>query len=138
MRLLQYTLFLTICLLSAFTAWAEDTEGTEKIQEAKVEYVDLKPSIIANYVAPTLHYLKADLTLQVRGAETVKAIERQRPHIIHNLVMLFSRQDHETVSSSEGRDRLKQESLAEVIQALEAEDEPADIEAVLFTSFIVE
>jgi len=138
MHSLQRALLLIICLLSSFTVWAEETEETEEIAEANIEYVDIKPSIIANYIAPTLHFLKADLTLQVRGEETVEAIERQRAHIRHNLVMFFSRQDQEAVSSNEGRERLKQESLSEVIRALEAEGEPADVEAVLFTSFIVE
>mgnify|MGYP002700812275 FL=1 len=52
--------------------------------------------------------------------------------------MLFSRQEEASLTYSDGKAQLKEDALAAVISALDSENEPTDIEAILFTSFIVE
>ena len=112
----------------------------EEVEEGSrgVQYVPLKPAIITNYQSKKLSYIKAEITLQVTSNATAEAIDRHLPYIRHNLVMLFSRQEESTLASAEGKSRLKEDALAAVISALDSENEPTDIEAILFTSFIVE
>ncbi|PCJ46967.1 MAG: flagellar basal body rod protein [Moraxellaceae bacterium] len=125
------TLFLTIILSS--TAIAESGEDGDGVQ-----YIPLSPAIITNYQSPQLRYVKAEITLQVSGTPTAQAIERHLPYIRHNLVMLFSRQEEENLSTPEGKSQLKEDSLEAIVATLESEGEPAEVEAILFTSFIVE
>ncbi|OUS30188.1 hypothetical protein A9Q99_06835 [Gammaproteobacteria bacterium 45_16_T64] len=103
-----------------------------------VQYVPLSPAIITNYQSKNLSYVKAEITLQVSGSATAEAIDRHLPFIRHNLVMLFSRQDETSLTSPDGKIKLKEDALAAVVAALDEESEPSDIEAILFTSFIVE
>ncbi len=103
-----------------------------------VSYVELSPSFVTNYLSAKIRHLKADVTLKVEGSATADAVMRHQPYIRNNLVMLFSRQSEEALQSPEGRQHLKEEALQEVINALQAESEPADVKEVLFTSFIVD
>ncbi|MAR91418.1 MAG: flagellar basal body-associated FliL family protein [Pseudomonadota bacterium] len=101
-------------------------------------YVELKPSFVTNYQARRMGYLKADVTLQVKGEQTAEAVSRHRQSIRHQLVMLFSRQQQDSLNTLEGKQMLKEAALTEVVQALEVEGEPAQVEDILFTSFIVD
>lgn len=132
-RSLQITVLFFIILMASPLLLAEDEKATDD-----VVYVPLKPAIITNYQSKRLSYVKADITLQVRGNPTAEAIDRHLPSIRHNLVMLFSRQEEGNLATKDGKTKLKEDSLTQVISALEAEGEPTDIDAILFTSFIVE
>lgn len=105
---------------------------------SQVQYVELSPSFVTNYIAPKIRHLKADVTLKVEGSATADAVNRHQPFIRNNLVLLFSRQSEEALQSPEGRQHLKEEALQEVINALQSESEPTDVKEVLFTSFIVD
>ena len=123
-------------MLATSQLHAEEGEGEGGL--GSVQYVPLKPAIITNYQSKKLSYIKAEITLQVTGNTTAEAIERHLPYIRHNLVMLFSRQEEASLASAEGKARLKEDALAAVVSVLDSENEPTDIEAILFTSFIVE
>ncbi len=131
MKLLHITLLLVYMLTSPLLH-AEDGDN------GGVQYVPLIPAIVTNYQSKKLSYIKVEITLQVTGNATAEAIDRHLPYIRHNLVMLFSRQEEATLSSAEGKTQLKEDALAEVVSVLDSESEPTDIEAILFTSFIVE
>lgn len=132
MKLLHLVLFITSLIISPLLFAENDESG------GGVQYVPLKPAIITNYQSKRLSYVKAEITLQVMGNATAEAIDRHLPYIRHNLVMLFSRQEESSLATAEGKSRLKEDALAAVISALDSEGEPTDIEAILFTSFIVE
>ena len=133
MKLLHTALLFIFLLTSPLLHAEEGGDGAESVQ-----YVPLKPAIITNYQSKKLSYIKAEITLQVTGNPTVEAIDRHLPYIRHNLVMLFSRQEEASLTSADGKAQLKEDALAAVISALDSENEPTDIEAILFTSFIVE
>ncbi len=129
--------FLIFSFLLPFSLQAEeDAEGEAPAEE--VIYVELKPSFVTNYQARKIRYLKADITLKVSNGATAEAVSRHTQPIRHNLVMLFSRQLEEELGTMEGKQKLKEDAMQEVIQALEMEGEPADIQDILFTSFIVD
>ncbi|HVK99157.1 MAG TPA: flagellar basal body-associated FliL family protein [Dongiaceae bacterium] len=135
------TLFTTLSLLLALTltSSAQASGGGEaKADPEGVAYVELSPAFVTNFVSPKIRYLKADVTLKVKGSATADAVNRHQPFIRNNLVMLFSRQEEEALNSPEGRQHLKEEALQEVINALQAESEPVEVQEVLFTSFIVD
>ena len=134
MKFLHTALFFITLLTTPLLLHAEEGEDGA----SAVQYVPLKPAIITNYQSKKLSYIKAEITLQVTGNPTVEAIDRHRPYIRHNLVMLFSRQEEASLTSPDGKAQLKEDALAAVISALDSENEPTDIEAILFTSFIVE
>lgn len=134
----------SICLLLialAFyplTAGAEEEAADGEAPLAEVHYVPLKPAFVTNYQAAKLRYFKADVTVKVRGTTTAEAIDRHLPYIRHNLVMLFSSQSGDALNSIEGKHKLQEDAMNQVIAVLNEENEASDVEDILFTSFIVE
>ena len=127
-----------ICLILTFITSPQLLAEGEDSSGSNVQYIPLKPAIITNYQSKRLSYIKAEITLQVTGEATATAIDRHLPYIRHNLVMLFSRQVEADLATSEGKLKLRTDALAEVVSVLKSEDEASDIDAILFTSFIVE
>ena len=137
MELLKSLLVCSLLIFLAPSLQAADDEEAGSSSDA-VMYVELKPAFVTNYQSRKLGYLKADVTLKVKGQNTADAVERHRPYIRHNLVMLFSRQDNEGLATPEGKMQLKQDALQEILMVLKTEGEPAQVEDILFTSFILD
>lgn len=133
MKLITHMVLL-ISVLFVATAQAEESAAASN----DVVYVELKPSFVTNYQDRKMGYLKADVTLKVKGDQTAEAVDRHQPAIRHHLVMLFSSQTMEALNSMEGKEQLKETALSEVVSALQEEGEPAEVEDILFTSFIVD
>ena len=132
-RLTALLLALTLPLLAV----AE--EETKEGEAPKVAYIDLVPSLVGNYGAgPRLKYFKADISLKVIGTEAQDKVTRHEPLIRNQLVMLFSQQTDETLGSSEAKEKLRQEALKQVQQALNGEEGAALVDDLLFNNLIVQ
>jgi flagellar FliL protein len=137
-------LFLSLCLLLglALVSAAYAEEDADDKAPVKTLYFDIKPAFIANYGGAgggKLRYLKTDLTLRVKvGTSGMADIRHHLPYIRHVLVMLFSRQKVEDLSSMEGRELLRQAALEEVQRVLMEEEGETFVLDLLFNSFIVQ
>ncbi|BAU77156.1 flagellar basal body-associated FliL family protein [Metapseudomonas furukawaii] len=132
-RLTALLLALTLPLLAV----AE--EETKEGEAPKVAYIDLVPSLVGNYGAgPRLKYFKADISLKVTGTEAQDKVTRHEPLIRNQLVMLFSQQTDDTLGSSEAKEKLRQEALKQVQQALNGEEGAALVDDLLFNNLIVQ
>lgn len=101
-------------------------------------YVELKPAFIANFgQGEKMRYLKADVVVRVEPAGA-EAIARHMPLIRDRLVMLFSRQTEEELSSQEGMELLRQNALAAVQQVIEEEEGSQQVTDLLFNSFVIQ
>lgn len=117
----------------------EDEEGSEGVEGSGTSYVRITPSFILNYQARGLiRHLRTDVTIRVRGDESVAAVEENLPLIKNILVLLISQQDLITVSSPEGRFAMREAALVEIQVAMAEERPEAEIVEVLFTNFFVE
>ena len=117
---------------------AEEEAAAPK--SAASEYLELKPAFIANYGgAGPIHYLKVDVALRLVKEEKAAAlVDHHMPYIRHILVMMLSRQTDETISSMEGKEKLRADALAEVQKTLQAEEGQPLVEDLLFTNFVVQ
>jgi flagellar FliL protein len=121
-----------LVLVWAGAAYAQDA--------AESVYVDITPSFVTNYdEGARLKYLKARVSLQVTaGSEEV--VFYHMPSIQNSLVILFSSQAEENLTSTVGRESLRREALEEVrniMSTLERQDKQT-IEDLYFTDFIVQ
>lgn len=120
-------------LVSSFAA-AEAQEGGAK-------YVTLQPPFVTNFgVTKTgrLTYLKADVTLKVAEPEGEAALKYHTPALRNALVLLFSRQEDAAVSSSDGREQIRQQALIELRDIMQAESGEPVIEDLVFSNFVVQ
>jgi flagellar FliL protein len=107
------------CLAVPGSVWAAaSAEPEPEVDRNGLQYVDLGAPFVTNYDGGgRLKYLKARVTLRVR-APGPDAVIRHLPYIRNQLVMLFSRQLEEDLTSTRGKDELQQEALRIVRDAL--------------------
>lgn len=128
-----------LLLLAAGPLWAQESESEEEVVEGDV-YVPLASPLVVNYGgAGRLKYLKADISLRVEGSAQASILRHHMPLIRHKMVLLFSRQDEETVNTQEGREALRQAAKEELNTALAAEEgEEGLVRDLLFNNFVVQ
>ena len=110
-------------------------------QEGGVKYVTLQPAFVTNFgITKTgrLTYLKADVTLKVANAEGEAALKYHTPLLRNALVLLFSRQEDAAVSSSDGREQIRQQALSELRDIMQTESGEPVIEDLVFSNFVVQ
>lgn len=109
-------------------------------EAGKSEYLALKPSFVANYGGPgPIHFLKADIALRLgKDDKAALQVDRHMPYIRHVLVMLLSAQTDETMSTMEGKEKLRLDALAAIQKLLKEEEGKPLVDDLLFTNFVVQ
>ena len=101
---------------------AQASGGAAAAAPVGVQYVDIDPPILVNYGGPgRIKYLKLEMSVRVGNGEVAGHIKHNMPLIRNNLILLFSKQTEEAVSSGEGKEAMRQQALAEVRAILEKE-----------------
>lgn len=104
-------------------------------------YLPLGPTFISNYDGGArLKYLQTDVSVRVHAAME-EAVLFHLPAIRNRLVVLFSAQLEENLTSTQGREALRRQALEEVrevLRTLESEDHSAQVADLYFTTFVVQ
>ena len=126
-----------LLLLAAETLKAQESE--QEAVEGGI-YVPLVRPLVVNYGGPgRLKYLKAEISLRIEGSNEASIVRHHMPLIQHKMVLLFSRQEEQTVNTQEGRETLRLAAREEVNTALAAEEgKEALVRDLLFSSFVVQ
>ncbi|HVF15450.1 MAG TPA: flagellar basal body-associated FliL family protein, partial [Steroidobacteraceae bacterium] len=70
---------------------------------------------------------------------TAEIITKNDPMIRNDLIMLFGSQQYESISTREGKDKLRAEALATVAKIIDGEGgEGKKVEQLFFTSFVMQ
>ena len=107
----------------------------------EIRYITLQPTFVTNYgytERGRLKYLKADVSVRVADLEAETAVKEHFPYLRNNIVLLLSRQDEATVSTSEGREKMRLEAMEELRGILEQETGKPYIEDLMFSNFVVQ
>ncbi|MBT2969309.1 MAG: flagellar biosynthesis protein FliL [gamma proteobacterium symbiont of Ctena orbiculata] len=123
---------------------ATDEEGTasEQTAEAEVEqgppqYIDMKPPFVVNLPGkPSL--LQIGVSVRVRSDEMAEFIKHNDPMIRHNLLNLLSGADAKALKARETKERLQSEMLQELNRVVTELQGPGEVEALYFTSFVMQ
>lgn len=103
------------------------------------QYIALEPSFVVNLGDPdSVRYLQADLQLQTRDADTAAAIVLHMPVIRNKLLLLFGQQTSQQLNGRNGKEHLQAQALAEVKNTLKAQNAPNKVDALLFTSIVIQ
>lgn len=118
-------------------AGAEQATPPEEIE--KPLYIALEPNFVVNLQNErSMRFLMVEVQLMTRKDSVITAIEEFEPRLRHELIMLFSKQTRDAVSSAESRDALIAETLATVNEVLTEERGKGGVEAVYFTKFVMQ
>ncbi len=117
---------------------AHGAEGEEGKSHELTEFFEVRPPFIVNYASDKVHYFKVGVSFKGKGVAPKETMTHHAPWIKNNLILLFSKQDEETLRSAEGRISLKEAVKVEVNSIMKQEGEQVEIIDVLFTDYLVE
>ncbi|NGY06911.1 flagellar basal body-associated FliL family protein [Solimonas terrae] len=101
-------------------------------------YVPLDPAFVVNLEADDTRFLQVQVQLMTRDAHAVDTLKLHEPLIRNALLMLFSQQHPADVATLAGKEKLQADALAEIQRILTQETGKPQIEAVYFTSFVMQ
>ncbi len=110
-----------------------------RVPKAPLSYVPLDPPFVVNFSGDTdVRFLQVTIEVGTRDPAVVEQIKEHRPAIRNNLVFLLKGQDPVELDTREGMEKLRKETLAAVQEVLKAETGKPGVEAVYFTSFVMQ
>lgn len=114
-------------------------KGSKKKAKSVPNYYAFDPAFIVNFVENNqIRYLQITMEIMTRDETVIEDIKTHMPVIRNNLVLVFSNQTYDTLSTAAGKQKMRDEALAEIQQILKNETGKAGVEAVYFTSFVMQ
>ena len=108
-------------------------------EKAEAVYVSLEPAFTVNFnQGGNARYLQLTLEAMTRDPEVEDSIKRHMPVIRNDLMLIFSGKSPEELRTRQGKQALQAETLASVQGILERETGDPGVEAVYFTTFVMQ
>jgi flagellar protein FliL len=105
---------------------------------AAAAYYAIDPPLVVNFEdGSAVRFLQITMALMAHDQKAIDSVQKNIPLIRNNLLLLMSNRNYQTLMSREGKEKLRQEALAEV-RAVQKKEGGSDIDDVLFTSFVVQ
>jgi flagellar FliL protein len=101
-------------------------------------YYAIDPPLVVNFEdGSAVRFLQITMEVMAHDEKAVESVQRNIPLIRNNLLLLMSNRNYQSMMSREGKEKLRQEALAEV-RAVQKKEGGPDVDDVLFTSFVVQ
>ena len=102
-------------------------------------YLPLDPPFVVNFRDDdSLRYLQVGVTLMSHDADALAAAKAAEPVIRDALVSLFSSQEYSIISNTAGRDKLQAQALVVVRKIVQERLGKPGVDALYFTSFVMQ
>lgn len=104
-----------------------------------VVYQALEPPFVVNFQDQAqVRFLQVSMEVSTRDPLVIEAVKTHMPVIRNNLVLLLASQTYGSMSTREGKEKLRADALAEVQKILTEQTGKSGVEAVYFTSFVMQ
>jgi flagellar FliL protein len=101
-------------------------------------YYAIDPPLVVNFEdGSAVRFLQISMQIMAHDEKALESVQKNIPLIRNNLLLLMSNRNYQSLMSREGKEKLRQEALAE-IQAVQKKEGGPDVDDVLFTSFVVQ
>jgi len=132
-----------------FMAGGESNEAAESSKEQKEAEADavannqvyyaMDKSLIVNFPkGSTASLIQVSLSLLLDSVETVDAVKKHEPMIRNNLLMAISAMGADKLQTTEGKEALRAEMLAEISKVMERMSSKNKVENIYFTAFVMQ
>ena len=103
-------------------------------------YLPLDPPFVANFEGDQqVRFLQITAQIMTHDPKTLEALKAADPIIRNDLLLLFSTQKATDLATNEGKEKLRAAALGAVRKVLAAnEGKPEKVDAVLFTTFVMQ
>jgi flagellar FliL protein len=120
-------------------------DGTVELAAAEEEvhaepvYFTLAENLVVNFQSPGgTRFLQVGIDLMTYSEESAHTLEKHASVLRSSLILLLSDQTQETLLSREGKEQLRAAALADVQHSMKELDGHVEIEALYFTSFVMQ
>lgn len=121
----------------------ESADEEEESEESSAEptesaYLDLAPAFVVNLSGEDsdIRYLQIKMSIMVEKEADLDIVKKHSPVVRHHLNLLFSSLDFNDIRSREGKDKLTEESLKVIRDALKKASGKPIVKAVFFNSIV--
>ena len=113
--------------------------SAEAARSKPAVYLQLDPAFVVNFQdEAALRFLQVGVNVMSHDPEAIAAAKEADPEIRNALLMLFSAQDMKSLSDVKGKQKLQAAALAEIQRVLKDKIGRPGVDAVYFTSFIMQ
>lgn len=115
-------------------------DAAHEAPQAPPIYYALDPPFVVNFQTEKLvRFLQVTVQLMSRDAPTIDLLKSNDPAIRNDLLLLYSNQSYDAISTREGMEKLRAETLATVRRVVGGVGgDPKLVEAAYFTSFVMQ
>ncbi len=115
-------------------------EQKEETPKGPLQFVELDPPFVVNFQAEqAVRFLQVSAQVMSRDLETIELLKTSNPIIRNDLLLLLGNQNYQTVSTLEGKEKLRGQALEAVRKVVSQNGgEAKNVEAVYFTSFVMQ
>jgi len=101
-------------------------------------YYAIDPPLVVNFEdGSAVRFLQISMEIAAHDEKAIESVQKNIPLIRNNLLLLMSNRNYQSMMPREGKDKFRQEALAE-IRAVQKKEGSPDVDDVLFTSFVVQ
>lgn len=103
-------------------------------------YLALDPPFVVNFQADQIvRFLQVSVEVMSRDPHTLELLKDNDPVVRNDLLILFGNQKYSSLASPEGKEQLRADALTTIRKDLvQAGGDPKRLEAVYFTSFVMQ
>ena len=124
--------------IKAIVPVASAAHGEEGGGGKAAVYYAIDPPLVVNFEdGSAVRFLQITMEVMAHDPKAIESVQKNIPLIRNNLLLLMSNRNYQTMMSREGKEKLRQEALAE-IRAVQKKEGGQDIDDLLFTSFVVQ
>jgi len=114
-------------------------EAPKVVMSQQEQYLPMDPPFVVNFKDDqSMRFLQVGVSLMSHDAAALAAAKDADPVIRNALVMLFSSQDYTILSDAAGKQKLQAQALDAVRKIIEKRLGRPGVEALYFTSFVMQ
>jgi len=102
-------------------------------------YIPLNPAFVVNFENQDLvSFLQVDIQVMTYDSSVEQSLKTHMPVVRNELLLLLGGKQYHEINTREGKRKLSQEAIKEIRRVLNEAGAPSDIEALYFTSFVMQ
>ena len=116
-------------------------EDSQKSDKAKPElFASLHPPLIVNFkdALGDPHYMQITMEVMARDQAVIDAVKAHIPVIRNGLILLYGASVYEEVITTEGKEKMLEDGLRKVQELMSTRTDEGNIEALYFTSLVIQ
>lgn len=118
---------------------AEGGDTKKKKSKGTPIYVPLHPAFVVNFEnQEQVSFLQVSIQIMTYDSKVEGALKVHMPAVRNELLLLLGGKQYHEINTREGKRALSDESIELIKQVLKNVDEPNSIEALYFTSFVMQ